>query len=121
MAKKKKRAGVGARAIVLARFLHPSLPIRERFPNNFKKHRIDGLSIVGQDLHRVVRRGAKPVLAYEFENINFPGTRFVAAARFANIDNESPKDGLFAPVAPIVNNEGSPPPQDSASEILTQI
>jgi len=58
----KKSGGIGAVGSAKARFFHPSLKIREQWPNQHQQIRLSGVLVVGKGVHRVNR---KDQLCYE--------------------------------------------------------
>eukprot|EP00978_Attheya_sp_CCMP212_P032804 scaffold129611_cov55-Attheya_sp.AAC.2 len=51
----KLHAGVGAIAWVMAKFVHPSKPINEQYPNWEKNHKLEGGVLVKEE-NKVIRR-----------------------------------------------------------------
>ena len=52
----KKTHGVGATALCLIKFLHPSELIRNKFPNPVNGQRLDGCITVHQELKKINRK-----------------------------------------------------------------
>lgn len=94
MPRRRCRAGRGAVARCLARFLHPSSHIREKYPNTYKKERISGLIVIRRE-ERAVRRGSRPTRSLVMSHAEFADVEFYAAERNVIIDTEGPEDGIF--------------------------
>ena len=58
----RKCGGIGTLGSSQARFFHPSANIREKWPNNHKRLRLERLVLTGKDLFRILQRGQ---LAYK--------------------------------------------------------
>ena len=67
----KLRAGVGSVASVMSKFVHPSNPIRDKYPNWAKNHKLQGVVLLEVDA-TFVRRGANAILVFVFTYFNFP-------------------------------------------------
>ena len=95
---RKKRAGVGATALCIARFIHPSTLIREKYPNTHQKERMKNLFITSRQV-RSIRRGSKATEAYLLHHNDFKNVNFYAASRNMAITEEGPSESLFeAPI-----------------------
>ena len=97
MAKKKKQAGVGAKASCFARFVHPSAAIRQFFPTNQKSNKLDNLLITGEDI-KVVRRRSPPTPCFLFRHDSFPDQELYANKRNVVITEEGHPEHFFAAV-----------------------
>ncbi len=62
MVKQRKPGGIGASGSAIARFFHPSKRIREKWPNEYQKKRVEGVVITGKAQHRI---NQKYQLSYE--------------------------------------------------------
>ena len=67
----KLRAGVGTVALVMSEFVHPDKPIRDKYPNRPKNHKLWGVVLVDVDM-KVVWRGANKILVFVFTPFGFP-------------------------------------------------
>ena len=75
MKRRKKRAGMCETASCLSHFIHPSAPIRGKYPNTHRKKKLTTLFITGRQV-RSIFRGSKATDAYlllrnDFENVEF--------------------------------------------------
>ena len=52
----RKRGGIGALVSAQARFFHPSANIREKWPNEHKRLRLERVVVTGKELFRILRR-----------------------------------------------------------------
>ena len=52
----RKRGGIGALGSAQARFFHPSANIREKWPNDHKRLRLEILAVTGKELFQILRR-----------------------------------------------------------------
>ena len=68
-------AGVGAVASVMSKFVHPSRSIRHEYPNQPKKHKLEGVILMEVDA-KVLRRGADAILVFVFAHFDFPDEQF---------------------------------------------
>ena len=91
---RKKRAGIGAQANCLARFLHPSKQVRDLIPHTWQKERFNDLIITGT-AHRVVRKRSPPTTAYLLRSDRLPGVELYAAARNVVISREGLAEDIF--------------------------
>jgi hypothetical protein len=116
MAKKKKQAGVGAKASCFARFVHPSAAIRQFFPTNQKSNKLDNLLITGEDI-KVVRRRSPPIPCFLFRHDSFPDQELYANKRNVVITKEGHPEHFFAAVvAPPLPAEQIQAEQQQATE-----
>ena len=58
-------AGVGAVTSVMSKFVHPGKPICDKYPNQPKNHKLQGVVLVEVDV-KVVWRGANAILVFVF-------------------------------------------------------
>ena len=93
---------MGATASCLARFIHPSAPIREKYPNTNRKERPTNLFITGRQV-RSICRGSKAIEAYLLHHNDFENVDFYAASQNVTITAEGPSESLFE--APIRVND----------------
>ena len=97
----KKRYGVGATASFLARFIHPSAPIREKYANMHRKERLTNLFTTDRQV-RSICRGSKATKAYLIPHNDFDNVDFYKASQNMIITGEGPSESLFE--APIWGN-----------------
>ena len=83
----KLRAGVGAVASVMSKFVHPSKPIRDKYPNWLKKHNLHRVVLVEVDT-KVVQRGANAIMVFVFTHLDFPDQKLYAANRYIHVNEE---------------------------------
>jgi hypothetical protein len=110
MAKKKKQAGVGAKASCFARFVHPSAAIRQFFPTNQKSNKLDNLLITGEDI-KVVRRRSPPTPYFLFRQELYANKRNVVIT-----EEGHPEHFFAAVVAPPLPAEQIEAEQQQATE-----
>ena len=90
----KLRSGVGAVALVMSNFVHPSKSIHHKYPNPPKNHKLQGVILVEVDA-KVVRRGANTIMVFVFTHFDFPDEQFYAAKRYVHVTQEGEEDILF--------------------------
>jgi hypothetical protein len=88
------RPGRDAKAHCISRFVHPSKPIREKYPNAAKGHKLEGVILIAA-CEKVIRRNTAPAAVYSFSHPDFPDI-FYAARRYVHLTEEGPEDLLFA-------------------------
>lgn len=88
----RKTPGVGARASALAKMLHPSEVIRNRFPNMDPALRLQDLVMVGEGTRRINRREQG---AYLMRHDDFPNVTFHCVKRFVRVDTEGAPEHFF--------------------------
>jgi hypothetical protein len=88
------RVGVGGVGSCISRFIHPSKPIRDKYVNRPKGHKLENLTVIAEGL-KTVRRGGGPTNVFIFSHGDFPDVEFYAARRYLHITEEGPEDGLF--------------------------
>jgi hypothetical protein len=93
------RAGVGAVAWVMSRFVHPSKPLRDQYPNRPKNHKLEGIILLREE-DKVVQRGTEPVPVFLFRHEDFPNKEFYFVRRFLHVTQEGPEASLFDPPPP---------------------
>ena len=94
MPRQKKRVGVGATASCLSHFIHPSAPIREKYPNTYRNESLMNLFITGRQV-RLIRIGSKVTEAYLLYHNYFDNVDFYAASQNVTITSEGPSERLF--------------------------
>ena len=92
MARRKKRLGNGASVSVLARYIHPSQPWKDKFVNNYDKARANGLGVIGREAKIIKRKETDCVL---LSHIDFPGQVFHVALQRVVVVEEGPESELF--------------------------
>jgi hypothetical protein len=95
------RFGVGGVATCISRFVHPSKPIRDKYLNREKGHKLDNLKIIALQ-EKVIRRGAPAAKVYIFSHDDFPDQEFYASTRYVHLTQEGPEDGYFAEEGAVV-------------------
>ena len=90
----KLRAGVGAVASVMSKFVHPSKSIRHNYPNRPKNHKLQGVILVEVDAN-ILRQGANAILVFVFIHLVFSDKQFYAAKRYIHVTQEGEEDSLF--------------------------
>ena len=89
---------MGVTASCLARFIHPSTPIRENYPNMHRKESLINLFINGRQV-RSIYRGSKSTEAYLLRHNYFNNVDFYAASQKVTITVEGPSESFFeAPI-----------------------
>ena len=93
------RARVGAIAWAMSKFVHPSKPICDQYPNQPKNHKLEGIILLRED-DKVVRRGTDPIPVFLFRHEDFPDKEFYCARRYVHVTQEGPESSLFVPPPP---------------------
>jgi hypothetical protein len=75
--------------------VHPSKPIRDKYVNREKGHKLENLKIIALQ-EKVVRRGTAATKVYVFLHDDFPDEEFYACTRYVHLTQEGPEDGYFA-------------------------
>ena len=99
---KKKRIGIGAKCLVMVRFMHPSPVILESIVNCSHKDRLNYLLVIGQD-EIVINKVKKPVITFCHET--FEGKVLYCCPRYANVIVEGPESQFFNLSAPSSGNK----------------
>jgi hypothetical protein len=94
------RARVGAIAWAMSKFVHPSKPICDQYPNQPKNHKLEGIILLRED-DKVVRRGTDPIPVFLFRHKDFPDKEFYCARQYVHVTQEGPESSLFVPPPPI--------------------
>jgi hypothetical protein len=71
-----------------------SKPIRDKYLNCPKGHKLENLTIIAEG-NKNLGRGAGLARVYLFSHCNFPDVEFYAARQYFHITEEGPEDGLF--------------------------
>ena len=90
----KIRAGIGAIASVMSKFVHPGKQICDKYPNRPKNNNLQGVVSAEVDA-KVVRQGANTILVLVFTHSNFPDQKFYSAKRYIHVTKEGEEDSLF--------------------------
>ena len=90
----KLRAGVGAVALLMPKFVQPSNPIRDNYPNRPNNHTLQRVGLVEEDV-KFVRRGADAIPVFVFTHANFTDQQFYAAKRYIHVTQKGTEDSLF--------------------------
>ena len=80
----RKRGGIGALGSAQARFFHPSVKIREKWPNDHKRLRLKRVVVTGKEMFRISRRDQ---LAYKCRNVEIDNGLHDALPIFAGVVN----------------------------------
>ena len=88
------RFGVGGFVICMYRFIHPSKPIHEKYPNRSKAHKLEDLILIAES-EISIRRGGGLAKVYNFSHLNFPDVIFYAAKRYVHITLEGPAEDFL--------------------------
>ena len=108
----KPRPGVGAKGTCLVRFVHPTLPLRDRYLNTYKTERLGGWFVRGRE-HKVIRN--REVLCYTIQHESFNDTdlTFYVSVKNFTITEEGPLLHLFSGTA-ATHAEGTAQAQNTA-------
>ena len=90
----KRHAGVGAVTSVMSKFVHPSKPTRDKYPNRLKYRKLQGVVLV-EVYVKVVRRDANTIMVFVFTNSDFPDQKFYAAKQYIHVTEEGEEDSRF--------------------------
>lgn len=88
----KKIMGVRAEVTCLARFLHPSAYIRERYVNQEHRQRLSGMTVVRRESKTINR---KPQMAIVVTHEEFPNKELYAVEKHFMITKEGPVEYFF--------------------------
>ena len=110
VSRKKKRAGVGAIGSCLAKFLHPSAHIRERYPNDYKTRRLDGLMVMSQR-EMTVSRSKK--LCFIVTHDSIPDVQLHCTRRYLTITQEAEVQNYFIEEGDVLD---APAPENTGIE-----
>ena len=88
------RAGVGAVASVISKFVHPSKPLCDKYPNRTNNHKLQWVVLVDIDA-KVVRRGANVILVFVFTHSDFSDQKFYVAKQYIHMIKEVEDDIIF--------------------------
>ena len=78
----------------IARFIHPSKPIRDNYPNHLKSHNINNLVLIAES-GKTIRITSGVSNTYTFLHADFEGVDFYAARRYVNFKKEVREDVFF--------------------------
>ena len=81
------RPGLGATAWCMSRYIHPSGPIRKRYSNRTKGHKLEGLVLVGESNRSLRRKGVEETV-YSFFGGDFVSVDFFASRRYVHVVEE---------------------------------
>ena len=88
------RAGFGAVALVMSKFVHPSKPISDKYPNWPKNHNLQGAVWVEVDT-KVLRQGDNAILVLSSPILILLKQQFYTANRYIHMTKEGKEDSLF--------------------------
>ena len=74
-------------AICISRFIHPTKPIRGKYLNRTKSHKLTN-SVFIVDAKKTIRRNSGVSNVYTFLHAHFEGVEFYAARRYVNFTKE---------------------------------
>ena len=77
----KLHSGVGAVALVMSKYVHPSKSIRDNYSNRPKNHKLQGVVLVEVDV-KVVRRGANAILVLTSPISILPDHQFYTSKQY---------------------------------------
>ena len=89
--------GVGGVVSCMSRFNHPSKPIREKYPNRPKAHKLEDLILIAES-EISIRRGGGLAKVYNFSHLDFPDVIFYAAKWYVHMTLEGPAEDFFVVV-----------------------
>ena len=81
----------------MSRFIHPSKPIREMYPNRPKDHKLEDLILIAESEISIQRSGGLAKV-YIFSHLNFPDAIFSAEKRYVHMTLEGPAEEFFVVV-----------------------
>jgi len=113
MPRSRNRIGNGALAECLARYIHPSQPIRAKYINDYDTARIGGLTLVGKDEMTIKKRKVQCALMI---HPDFPNETLYAAVKKVKVTAEGPPQDFWDAAPPEVQEEKEPENQDEAGE-----
>ena len=79
--------GVGEQGGCISRFVHPSKPVRDTYPNRPKGHKVLGLIFIGQEM-KVIRSVRKPVEGFTFRHKDMPNKILNSVKRYVRVTVE---------------------------------
>ena len=91
------RFGVGRVVICMSRFIHPSKPICEKYPNRPKYHKLEDLILIAES-EISIRRGGVLAKVYKFSHLNFLDVIFYAAKWYVHMKLEGSAEDFFVVV-----------------------
>ena len=80
----------------MSRYIHSSRPIREKYTNIPKGHKLEDLILVGESNMSLRRKGVTAPVYY-FYRCDFPLVEFFAVRRYIHVMEEVPEEILFVP------------------------
>ena len=86
--------GKGGLATFFSRFVHPSKPIREKYPNQTKMHNIENLVLIVEGKNKI-RRNSGVSNVYMFLHADFEGFEFYAARKYVHLTKEGREVDFF--------------------------
>ena len=78
------RFGVVGVVSCMSRFIHPSKPICEKYPNSPKAHKLEDLILIAES-EISIQRGGGLAKVYKLSHLNFPDVIFYAAKRYVHM------------------------------------
>ena len=80
--------------ICILRFIHPSKPIRDKYPDFPKTHNIYNLVLIAEAKKRI-RRNSGVSNVYTFLHADFEGVEFYTARKYVHLKKAGRKDDFF--------------------------
>ena len=78
----------------MSKFVHPSKLIHDKYPNQPKNQKLQGIILVEVDA-KVMRRGSNAIMVFVFTHFDFPDGQFYAAKIYIHVTQEGEGDSLF--------------------------
>ena len=75
-------------------FIHPSKPIREKYQNRPKTHKLKNLVLIAEE-EKATQRNSGVSNVYTFSHADFKGVEFYDARRYVNLKREGREEELF--------------------------
>ena len=78
----------------ISQFIHPSKPIREKYPNFLKMHKIENL-VLTAEAEKTIRRNSGVSNVYTFSHADFEGVEYCATRRYVSLSKKVIEEDLF--------------------------
>ena len=102
---------MGADALIgiIARFIHPSIHIRNKFPNTISSFRLDNLKVVREETKVVSNKQQECYIFVHPDMVDDDGNKveLYATKRYCKIISEGPPEKLFGRDELVLDEEGS--------------
>ena len=86
--------GKGGLVSCISRFIHPSKPIREKYTNLPKTHKLENLVLIAEDQNKIQRNSGVSNV-HTFSHADFKGVEFYAARKYVNLTKEGREEDFF--------------------------